>query len=120
VALFLLKQLVENYNKNRRLVQAADWYILPVMNPDGYEYTHTVDRLWRKTRSSHEQGRFFFSTPCEGVDLNRNWAYHWGEKGSSDDPCHETYAGPRAFSEPESRAAAEFIMEHRDRIKVSG
>jgi murein tripeptide amidase MpaA len=51
VALFVMKQLVENYEKNRGLVDKLDWYIMPVVNPDGYEYTHVTDRLWRKSRS---------------------------------------------------------------------
>jgi len=25
-----------------------DWYIVPVLNPDGFEYSHTDDRMWRK------------------------------------------------------------------------
>lgn len=29
--------------------------------------------------------------------------------GSSDDPCHETYHGPEAFSEPESTAVRNFL-----------
>lgn len=40
-------------------------YFLPVVNPDGYEYTHTIDRLWRKNRKG--------SGTCSGVDLNRNF-----------------------------------------------
>ncbi|GLH14749.1 Zinc carboxypeptidase A 1, partial [Gryllus bimaculatus] len=72
VALYALKQLVENVKVNRRVAEAADWYILPVANPDGYEYTHTTDRLWRKTRSRHgderararRSGRFFWDS-CE-------------------------------------------------------
>jgi len=51
VVLYIVRQLVENYDKNRRLVDNADWYLLPVANPDGYEYTHTTDRLWTKTKS---------------------------------------------------------------------
>ena len=31
--------------------QAVDWYVVPLVNPDGYEYSHTNDRLWRKNRS---------------------------------------------------------------------
>lgn len=36
-------------------MKAMDWYILPVLNPDGYEYSHEYDRMWRKTRSRHSE-----------------------------------------------------------------
>lgn len=39
-ALYVIHQLVENQH-NRPLLKNVDWYILPLMNPDGYEYTHT-------------------------------------------------------------------------------
>ena len=32
------------------MIQSVDWYIAPLLNPDGYEYTHTDQRLWRKNR----------------------------------------------------------------------
>ena len=63
--------------------------------------------------------RWFFSN-CEGVDLNRNFDYHWGDaenEGTSLDPCHETYAGPKAFSEPETRAISDYIMTNRKNIR---
>nr|CAD7446894.1 unnamed protein product [Timema bartmani] len=123
VVMYVLKQLVERYKVNKKIVDSADWYLMPLANPDGYEYSHSIDRLWRKTRSNHDTtqnrnfGRLLWGS-CEGVDLNRNWDFHWGGKGASDDPCHETYAGPRPFSEPESRAISEFLMDHKDRIKL--
>lgn len=40
--------------------------IVPVLNPDGYEFTHTKDRMWRKNRAHHEG-------ECVGIDLNRNF-----------------------------------------------
>ena len=43
-------------------------YILPVANPDGYEYTKT-DRFWRKTRSPNE------GSICIGTDPNRKTFY---------------------------------------------
>ncbi|CAH2043874.1 unnamed protein product, partial [Iphiclides podalirius] len=43
-----------------------DWYLVPVVNPDGYAYTHTNDRLWRKNRAR------IGNSPV-GVDLNRNF-----------------------------------------------
>ncbi|RZF49063.1 hypothetical protein LSTR_LSTR008349 [Laodelphax striatellus] len=126
VAMFLIKQLVQNYRSTRRLVDNLDWYIMPIMNPDGYEYTHTKDRLWRKNMSpgnkkgaSDRRGRFFWDgSRCKGVDLNRNWGFHWGEAGASDNPCRETYAGPQPFSEPETRAVSDFILDKKSRLKV--
>ena len=49
------------------------------MNPDGYVYSHTKDRMWRKTRSS--DGSFAATVfGCLGTDPNRNWEYKWGGK----------------------------------------
>ncbi|XP_076285715.1 carboxypeptidase B isoform X1 [Lasioglossum baleicum] len=81
----------------------TDYYILPVANPDGYEYTFTRDRLWRKNR------RRAIGSSCTGVDLNRNFGYRWGGKGTSKDPCREIYAGSGPFSEPETNAIKNFF-----------
>ncbi|KAK0089529.1 hypothetical protein PV325_006862 [Microctonus aethiopoides] len=140
VATYILSQLVEKNTSYTKLLDKTDWMIMPVANPDGYEFTHTGDRLWRKTRSNHEDNTEARYTPsgffhlvahytkwfwerCEGVDPNRNFDYYWGEdKIRSDsvsaDPCHETYEGPRAFSEPETKAMADYIMSHREDIKL--
>ncbi|XP_015176252.1 PREDICTED: carboxypeptidase B-like isoform X1 [Polistes dominula] len=137
VATYILSQLVERNSSYSKLLDVTDWMILPVANPDGYEYTHTHDRLWRKTRSYHgdHSARYtpsslfhlmshytrWFWTKCEGVDPNRNFGYQWGERnngGTSLDPCHETYAGPYAFSEPETKAIAEYIMANRQNIRM--
>jgi murein tripeptide amidase MpaA len=40
MALYIINQLVENNASNNDLTDAVDWYILPVLNPDGYEYSH--------------------------------------------------------------------------------
>ncbi|KAL1117688.1 hypothetical protein AAG570_004003 [Ranatra chinensis] len=126
VALYILKQLVENQlNSNISIIQKLDWYIMPVVNPDGYEYTHVTDRFWRKSRSKtqdaeFEENRMFWDSAreCAGVDLNRNWDFHWGEVGSSDNPCSPNYSGLRPFSEPETRAVSDFILDKRDQLKA--
>jgi len=83
------------------------WFIIPNINPDGYEYTWTNDRLWRKTRSQNT------GTDCYGTDPNRNWDANWGGEGSSTNPCSETYAGASAFSERETSAARDFLTSIR-------
>lgn len=91
--------------------QDYDFWFVPVVNPDGYVYTHTTDRLWRKTRS--KSGGF-----CQGVDPNRNYPFHWGESGSSQYSCSETYAGPRPLSEPECELLADILDKNQIRIQA--
>ncbi|XP_013407416.1 carboxypeptidase B-like [Lingula anatina] len=112
-ALYFINKLITDYNTPdvKFMVDTYDWYILPVANPDGYEYTHTQDRMWRKTRSKQ-------SYSCYGVDPNRNFNFHWGESGTSQYPCAETYGGKRAFSEPETQAMRDFIYSKRHIIKT--
>ncbi|KAL1501714.1 hypothetical protein ABEB36_006995 [Hypothenemus hampei] len=103
VALYTIHQLVEN-SSNAALYQNVDWYIIPNLNPDGYEYTTTVNRLWRKNR------RHTVGAPCVGTDLNRNFGYCWMCGGASSNSCSETYAGPEPFSEPESQAVRNWLL----------
>ncbi|EDW52297.1 zinc carboxypeptidase [Drosophila sechellia] len=84
------------------LARSYVWYILPHANPDGYVYTHKTNRMWRKTRSPQDKN-------CVGTDPNRNWGFHWREVGASSDPCSESYAGPKAFSEPEAETLSQFL-----------
>ena len=51
VATWMLKELVENDAQHADLTDNLDWYILPVHNPDGYEYSRLPgNRGWRKSR----------------------------------------------------------------------
>lgn len=75
----------------RDLMTQFDFYILPVVNVDGYVYSHTVNRLWRKTRSIHSD--VFLGIVCIGVDPNRNFDFHWLEVGASSFSCSQAYAG---------------------------
>lgn len=107
---------------------------MPVLNPDGYVYSHEYDRFWKKSRSRHIsrpsgiinsamtwlQKKKIRDRVCYGVDLDRNWNYQWGKRGSSKSPCNEFFAGPVPFSEPETKALSEFLMDYRTHIKVRG
>lgn len=48
-----------------------------------------------------------------GVDLNRNYGYHYGETRDDLNPCSETYRGPTSFSEPETRAIRNLIEKEK-------
>ncbi|XP_045122302.1 carboxypeptidase B-like [Portunus trituberculatus] len=111
--MYILYRLVENAWEFPELVNNFDWYILPIANPDGYEFSRTKDRLWRKTRSINPA-----FPDCVGVDPNRNFGYKWATKGSSNYPCSSIYHGPEPFSEPETKAMADFLLTHKDELKV--
>ncbi|KNE61189.1 hypothetical protein AMAG_06939 [Allomyces macrogynus ATCC 38327] len=79
------------------LLDEVEIVLVPIVNPDGYAYSWTGDRLWRKNRRADARGVF-------GVDLNRNYPSHWGEAGASKFRFSDTYMGPSPGSEPEVQA----------------
>src|SRR5258708_1328925 len=109
---YTLVQQYANNSRIRRIVDNMDFIVLPVANPDGYENSHTHDRLWRKTRSKNG------GSACVGVDPNRNFAYMWRVKGASSNPCSYMYAGPKPFSERETQNIANYIMKNRKDIRA--
>jgi hypothetical protein len=54
------------------------------------------------------------SEESKGVDINRNYGYLWNNK---DEPCSDSYAGPHAFSEPETKAIKGLLNKYQDTIK---
>ena len=109
---FILKEFVENSGSYSNILNNYDIYIMPSVNPDGYEYSRNHDRMWRKTRSRNA------GSSCIGTDPNRNWGYKWGGKGASNQPCTEIYRGAYAFSEPETAAVRDFILARRYNIAM--
>lgn len=47
-----------------------------------------------------------------GVDLNRNYGYHYGQNQEGADQCSESYRGPNAFSEPETQAIKKLVEKY--------
>jgi zinc carboxypeptidase len=83
----------------REFTDHTEPWVVPVVNPDGYQYSWSTDRYWRKNR----RGGF-------GVDLNRNFSVAWGGDGSSSRKRAQDYRGERPFSEPESVALRDLAM----------
>ncbi len=111
--IYYMIQLLEGYGIDAELTWLVDnreiWFI-PVHNPDGYVYNEQTNPngggMWRKNRRNNG-GSY-------GVDLNRNYGYKWGYDnwGSSPNPGSETYRGTSAFSEPETQAVRDHILNH--------
>ena len=107
VPYLLADYLVKNASTQpiQQWLSRGEIWVAPMVNPDGHEYCRTTERLWRKNRRPNPDGSF-------GVDPNRNYGYMWGTLNvptSSQVPSDETYIGPRAFSEPETRACRDLI-----------
>lgn len=134
-AKFLLENAESDPDCKRRLENTVTWFV-PLVSPDGYEYSREKDGWWRKNRSVHENG------PCPdkpggiGVDPNRNYwdgkAEHfelyrpkgdtpcstWDDFGqTSDNPRKDTYRGPSGGSEKEVQALLGLELNPANNIK---
>lgn len=107
VALATLRALLDD-PRNSDLLEAFEFWCVPLANPDGYEYSRQVNPMWRKNRgpSGEEEPR--------GVDLNRNFAADFRRQadspnneqddwGASDRPGSAQYRGKGPASEPETQ-----------------
>ncbi|MCI2431675.1 hypothetical protein LM602_03850 [Candidatus Acetothermia bacterium] len=124
VPFLIAKYLLENYETDpqvQRLVNHLEIWIVPMVNPDGHEYTRSDPcptapqfycRLWRKNRRDLSNNIF-------GVDPNRNWGYQWDSRaGGSRNPQSFTYRGAGPFSEPETQAIRKLVTDPRRRFKA--
>ncbi|MBI3365982.1 MAG: hypothetical protein HY033_13895 [Ignavibacteriae bacterium] len=107
VALYLADEMLARYASDAVLqadMNNLQIWIVPIVNPDGFAYTQSTDRYWRKNRRNNGDGTF-------GVDPNRNWGYQWGLlSGSSAMTSSETYHGTGPFSEPEVVTIRNFLQ----------
>ncbi|XP_031556615.1 carboxypeptidase B-like [Actinia tenebrosa] len=110
--MYMLNQIITKYGSDSSItamLNKLDIVIMPVLNVDGYVYTWTSDRMWRKTRSPQGNG-------CYGADPNRNFNAKWAGPGTSSNPCRDTYHGSRPFSEIETRNVAHYLYGIRSKL----
>ncbi|MBC6460521.1 M14 family metallopeptidase [Actinomadura sp. HBU206391] len=119
----LLHHFVEGYGADRELtkiIDTTDVWFLPVVNVDGYDLTFEDGfRLWRKNlRDNDGDGQL---SDQDGVDPNRNFPYRWGydNEGSSPNFAGETYRGPSAGSEPETKAQIGLVKRVRPKYIIN-
>ncbi|KAL2917994.1 hypothetical protein HK105_202408 [Polyrhizophydium stewartii] len=76
--------------------------VIPVLNPDGYAYTHSDGPALAQNREPN-------SGSSSSADPNRNFPYKWGGPGASSSACADDYRGPSAGSSKESKALTSFL-----------
>jgi carboxypeptidase T len=137
VTLDMADELIHSYDSNpdskRRLDNGELWFI-PVLNPDGFQYSKTDDNMWRKNRTPVMTLPNGKASPDGkplgyGVDPNRNY---WDgnpdhmqyfradgdtptstsdDIGASDDPNDETFRG-NPGQEPEIKGVMNLEYHH--------
>ena len=123
MTLAILHWLTDGYGTDPRvttLVDTRETWIVFAVNPDGAAFDVLDDgfRDWRKNRQPNADGTV-------GTDLNRNYDYRWGVRGTSGSPVpgSSRYRGPRPFSAPETRAMRDFLASRvvggRQQVRVA-
>ena len=76
-------QLLTKYGSDaniKSLVDKFDFYITPIANPDGFVYSQTTDRLWRKNRQTVS------GNSCVGRDINRKSSFTFTDSSITNIP----------------------------------
>ncbi|MCM8798465.1 MAG: M14 family metallocarboxypeptidase, partial [Candidatus Omnitrophica bacterium] len=107
-ARLLAKYILEDYPQDKKVkdyLEQSEVWIVPIVNPDGFEYDRNTQALWRKNRRPIENSGI-------GVDLNRNFDFHWDPpQSASTNPASDTYRGPSPASETEVKIIQDLISQ---------
>ncbi len=98
----VLDHILTNYGIDDEITYDVDnkeiWFV-PIVNPNGVKIVlDQTDIWWRKTIRDNNNNHTFdsdyqYGTGNDGVDLNRNYGFTWGNVGSTDNINGETYHG---------------------------
>jgi len=107
LALKFIDYVAKNQNVDPELEKSlteSTIYMVPCLNPDGYEYSRKHFSFWRKNRRKNHDGTI-------GVDLNRNFSIGFVKQK---DTSSNVYGGEEPFSEAETRAMKDFVDAHEN------
>ncbi|KAH6850829.1 hypothetical protein B0I37DRAFT_324239 [Chaetomium sp. MPI-CAGE-AT-0009] len=108
---YMLWSVITSYDNEpmiTKLLEHFDIVFIPVLNPDGYEYTWQTDRLWRKSRQLTKM-RF-----CRGLDLDHAFGHGWDAAQHQTDPCSESYGGDQPFQAVEASELAKWARNETE------
>lgn len=112
IALDVVDYLTKGYEKDAEVRKWLDnhvVWVVPMVNPDGNHRVWNGKNMWRK----NALGGY-------GVDINRNYPFEWNScNGSSGSKSSETYRGPSAGSEPETKALMGLVSRVKPKFNIS-
>lgn len=124
IIVYTIKWLLNNYNSNSKAtnyVNNYQIYFAPIVNPDGWWYIYEYYQnspWWRKNMRDNYTNGGNFSRNDDGVDLNRNFDWHWGNAGESS-PSNWKYYGKGGNSESELKALDKIAARSRAIVGIS-
>lgn len=121
------------------------YYFMPIFNVDGSAFIEKnwvdLKKIVPKRKDTNPAFKCAQSTDVDGgVDLNRNFGVDFGQiddivnfqgdgyktdvltgkqqdaKAAYKNPCNTNFAGPEAFSEPETQAFKNFLTQKKDEL----
>jgi hypothetical protein len=112
VSIDIAETLTKNYASDLKIknyVDSNEIWVVPMLNVDGNAKVWGGSKMWRKTTNYGH-----------GVDINRNYPHLWGScSGSSGWTWSNTYRGPSAGSEPETKALMNLVKDIRPVFDIS-
>ncbi|XP_045771711.1 zinc carboxypeptidase-like isoform X2 [Maniola jurtina] len=132
----LAEKLLYDTNYQTPFFNDYDWYLIPLANPDALNFTtrlrhlKTIDATeWSRntTARTHTKPAMWYKNfdtepdkACFGVNINRNFAYHWQDDvRKTPDLCSQYYPGPKPFSTSEARAIREYVHKLADIVHLA-
>nr|QOI16736.1 carboxypeptidase [Rapana venosa] len=111
--IYVIDTLLKNFHNTKFESALTDftWVVIPVVNPDGYDFTWTQNRFWRKNLRFYSSQRH-----CLGVDVNRNYDIKFGTVGVSPNCTSDIHHGLSPFSEPETQNVRDLFLQFKARI----
>lgn len=109
-----IDRLVDAYGTDptiTALLDTTEMWVVPVANPDGVDIVASGGDSPVLQRKNANDSHRDCGVGRTGVDLNRNAGSHFGESGTSNDPCSDVYLGPSADSEVENSALEALIAD---------
>ena len=105
VALAAIRSMLEDPAQSE-ILQTFEVWVVPLSNPDGYDYSLSTDAMWRKNRRGVDLNRNFDADFRRDGDTPDSFRDDWG---GSDHPESGQYRGAGPASEAETRMIQDIL-----------